>query len=532
MTPTIPIRKALADPALLGKTLTGVSWLAWRVILIAAMGEPLTDAERIVFKQLTNREREPLERVDELVAVVGRRGGKSRAAATLIVYIAALCRHRLVKGETGVALLIAPDMRQAAIALSYAAAILDQSPILKQLVASVTADTIALSSGINIEVRAASFRRLRGPTYIACVCDESAFWYSDELSANADTEILNAVRPGLSTTQGPLVIISSPHARRGVVWDAYKGHFGPEGDPEILVAQAASRTMNPSLPQSVVDRALERDRAHASAEFLATFRTDIESFIALEVVESCLGDYVERAPLPRQRYSAFVDPSGGSSDSFTLAVSHAEGERVIIDATREVKPKFSPEAVVDDFATLLKTYRIRTVRGDRYAGEWPREQFRKRGITYRVSDKSKSDLYRDALPLMNSGRITLPKSDRLVSQLVGLERRVSRAGRDSIDHAPGSHDDLANAVCGATDAADPGKKYHPPVARFGVYGDFTREEVARRGLRLFDFDPDGDDVREPTLLERSKTWSAPCVLEFSPEPSPSDGFTTRTQWEP
>ena len=36
-----------------------------------------------------------------------------------------------------------------------------------------------------------------------------------------------------------------------------------------------------------------------------------------------------------------------------------------------------------------------------------------------------------------------------LAQLCGLERRTARGGRDSIDHAPGGHDDLANAVAGA-----------------------------------------------------------------------------------
>ena len=48
----------------------------------------------------------------------------------------------------------------------------------------------------------------------------------------------------------------------------------------------------------------------------------------------------------------------------------------------------------------------------------------------------KSNLFRDMLPLLNSGHISLPRHDRLIAQIVGLERRVSRAGRDSIDHAP------------------------------------------------------------------------------------------------
>jgi len=50
----------------------------------------------------------------------------------------------------------------------------------------------------------------------------------------------------------------------------------------------------------------------------------------------------------------------------------------------------------------------------------------------------------------------LPRHDRLIAQIVGLERRVSRAGRDSIDHAPGAHDDIANAVSGVVGAIGSG----------------------------------------------------------------------------
>jgi hypothetical protein len=477
MKPTVTLRKALTDPSLLGNVLTGESWLPWRMLMIAAMGEPLNDDERTIFTKLTGRECEPLQRVEELEAVVGRRGGKSRAMATLATYIAGLCQHDLVPGERGVLLCIAPDQRQASITLDYATAAFEASPILRQLIANRTADTLELTKGITIEVRSASFRRLRGPTYIACIADEAAFWFSDEFSANADTEILNAVRPGLATTRGPLILASSPYARRGVLWETHKRHYGPDGDPLILVAQGTSRDFNPTLPQSVVDRAMERDRAAASAEYLAQFRTDIESFVPYEVVQACIGDHVEMAPLNEQRYSAFCDPSGGSADSFTMAISHRDGERVVIDATREVKPPFSPEAVIDDFATLLKTYRITRVVGDRYAGEFPRELFQKRGIAYVCAEKPKSDLYRDLLPLLNSGRVVLPRSDRLVNQLTGLERRVARSGKDSIDHGPGSHDDLANAVAGAADRVAVNRE--PPQPFFGTQGMAYTDEYAR-----------------------------------------------------
>src|SRR5208282_471543 len=85
----------------------------------------------------------------------------------------------------------------------------------------------------------------------------------------------------------------------------------------------------------------------------------------------------------------------------------------------------------------------------RYAGEWPREQFKKFGITYQVAEKPKSELYLAFLPLLNSGSVELLDDKRMVGQFVNLGRRVVRGGRESIDHPRGLHDDIANAVAGA-----------------------------------------------------------------------------------
>jgi phage terminase large subunit-like protein len=148
--PRITLRKALADPQLLGRTLSGESWHAWHALLIGAMGEKLTDEERETFRKLTGREREPGQRVEELVCVVGRRGGKSRAMATLACYVAGLCEHDLAPGESGVTLLIAPDQRQAKIALDYATAVFEGSPVLSQLVANRTQDELELKNGTSI----------------------------------------------------------------------------------------------------------------------------------------------------------------------------------------------------------------------------------------------------------------------------------------------------------------------------------------------------------------------------------------------
>ncbi len=130
----------------------------------------------------------------------------------------------------------------------------------------------------------------------------------------------------------------------------------------------------------------------------------------------------------------------------TLAIGHQEDDVAVLDAIRERRPPFSPEDVVLEFAELLTTYRIAEVQGDRYAGDWARERFREHGIAYELAAKPKSDLYRDLLPAINSRRIDLLEDARLIAQIVGLERRTARGGKDSIDHAPDAHDDLANSL--------------------------------------------------------------------------------------
>ena len=122
MIPRVPLREAFSDPNFLGTALAGDSWRSWRTLLIAAMGEDLRKDEREIFSKLTGRDREPLRRVDQFAAVIGRRGGKSRAVATLATYIAGLCEHSdaLVPGERGVLLCVALDQRVASLPFSVA----------------------------------------------------------------------------------------------------------------------------------------------------------------------------------------------------------------------------------------------------------------------------------------------------------------------------------------------------------------------------------------------------------------------------
>ena len=445
------------------------SWSAWRAFLKALFGLEMDAAEGALFSECTGRTARPPGGCNEAWLIVGRRGGKSLMMAAIAVFLAVFrdWSPYLVPGESALVQVLAVDRKQARVIHRYARALLVRVPALANLVAKDQDDVLELTNGIAIEITTATFRAVRGYTVVAALLDEIAFWRSDE-SANPDTETLNAIRPAMATVPGAVLIgASSPYAKRGVLYDAFRRHYGRDNSP-VLVWRAPTRTMNPTVPQAVIDEAMERDPASAAAEWLAEFRSDIETFVSQEAVDAAIcPDRRELPPLREHSYVAFVDPSGGSGNSMTIAIAHREADLGVLDAVREVRPPFSPESVVQEFAALLKSYDLASVQGDRYGGEWPRERFWQHGISYDPTDKPKSDLYREMLPLLNSGKLELLDLPRLRTQLIGLERRTARGGRDSIDHPPGAHDDIANAAAGALVRAAgelPGGEYRARLA--------------------------------------------------------------------
>ena len=351
-------------------------------------------------------------------------------------------------------LCLAQNRDTAGVVLQYVTAIFDETPSLAKMIISRTAKSLSLNNGIDIEIRSASFRGLRGVTSVAVVADECAFWYSDDTgSKNTDSEILNAVRPSLATTQGPLLIVSSPHGKFGAVYEAYSEHFGDKGDRKILVVNGTTREFNPLIKQETVDRALKSNYELNLAEYLWQLRDDVAGFISRDVVESCVvrGRH-ERLPIEGVSYTAFIDGAGGSGggDSFTLGISHREANGlVVLDMIRERRPPFSPAQVVVEFCADIKRYHCGVVHGDRYASEILAEQFRAAGLGYRPSERSKSDLYLDALPLLNSGKVELLDHPRMIAQVAALEQSTARSGKTTVDHPKNGHDDIANAACGA-----------------------------------------------------------------------------------
>src|SRR5262249_37782500 len=144
---------------------------------------------------------------------------------------------------------------------------------------------------------------------------------------------------------------------------------------------------------------------------------------------------------------ATVDAAGGSGrDSFAWAIGWRDPTdgRAIVARLGEQKPPFDPQATVKAIVNDLTPYGVTTVTGDAYSGDWVQSAFRRLGVNYIVSEKNRSELYVEALPVLTSRRCELPDHPKLLAQFSQLQRRSGATGKDAIDHRRGQHDDLSN----------------------------------------------------------------------------------------
>jgi hypothetical protein len=120
--------------------------------------------------------------------------------------------------------------------MRYIRGLLRAVPMLAATIEAERIESIDLNNRISIEVHTASFRTTRGYTVVAALLDEIAYWPSED-STSPDFEIINAIRPAMATVPGAMMLCaSSPHARRGVLWEAYHRHFGQESSSACLGA--------------------------------------------------------------------------------------------------------------------------------------------------------------------------------------------------------------------------------------------------------------------------------------------------------
>jgi len=440
------------DPQMLGLSLSP----AQETVLRAIYGLPLTDDQLELYRGCTGRSTYSGRPFGEVTVVAGARSGKdSRVVAPIVCYEAVFGGHdqHVARGEQAVIPLVAQDQRATRIAFGYIRSYLTNSALLAPLVQEVLASEIVLTNGVKIVCFPSTLSAIRGWSIPVGVMDEVAF-FRVEGQADADVEIQTSIRRGMIAFPSTrLVKISTPYMKGGVLFEDFTRAFGQD-DPDLLVWRASTQLMHPAIPSQRLDRERRLDPRRFAREFEAEFAEDVDAFLPAAWVDGAVewGRH-ERPPHDARQYVAAIDPFGGGPDAFTLVIVHTEGSdpaRLVVQDVMKgwERPRTGTvdlQGIVEQICTIVKQYRVTSVIGDRYAGQWVQQAFEARGLHYEEAP-DKAQAYLDVLPLFAQGRVQLLDDARLVRELKALERRPRHGGRDVVDHPRGGHDDYANAL--------------------------------------------------------------------------------------
>lgn len=502
-------------------------WTAWRSFLCALYALPMTNQELAIYRECTGRKMPPSRPAREVWCPTGRRARKSVIAALIGVFEGGFRDYSpyLAPGERAVIPILGKSMEEAQQIYTFTKGILSDDSLRHLLESEPGAGTIRLITRVDLRIRAVSLTAGRSKAIPLGLLDEVAFFATE--GAIPDVEVVRGIKPGMATIpDSKLFALSSPWGKRGLLYENFKLYHGAENEVaankmRVLVWKAPTLRMHRTTQlEGEIKDAFAKDPVGAAAEYGADFREDTDAFVLERVLDAAIVRGRHELAPGWENYFAFVDPSGGSSDSLALAIGHFKPDVllgpnepepievdfdphpkegvppppgcVVLDLVREWRAPFEPEEVSEQCALEIKRYGLRKVTGDKYGGKWPSAAFKKHDVIFYWSRKSKSELYREFLPTLNSGQVELldippGQPGHFKQQFLDLDRRVARGGNESIDHVPGVHDDVANAVAGVLVEAKvtgsrmraPARAVAPPTSTQEIHKRRIAEAIAR-----------------------------------------------------
>ena len=183
MTPVLSILEVMRESALFGLSFPMASWQAWIrcASVLFGLTADLADDDRTFIDGCLGGRSLPTQPVTEGWLIIGRRGGKSRFAALVAIFLACFRDYQsiLAPGEHGIVMIIAADRKQAGIVQRYVSGLLHTVPMLEALIAHETKESVEFTHRITIEIHTASYRSIRGRTVVGAICVEVSFWRSE-----------------------------------------------------------------------------------------------------------------------------------------------------------------------------------------------------------------------------------------------------------------------------------------------------------------------------------------------------------------
>lgn len=467
---------------------------AWVATIKAAYGSELTPAELELFRSLSGGLEPPEGGTDELLAVVGRRGGKSETIARLAVFEAIHGGHEiaLAPGQVAIIPIISPLREQGQQILNYATGIARLPQVAPLVDGEPTRDSIRFKSGIEIKIMTADAVNVSGPTVCLAVRDEYSKFPGPD-SATPDFEIDNSLRPALAPVVGAprrrLIGITSAYVQEGAAYTTDRDNFG-KPDSGLLVVRGTSQQYNPALDGAWLEK--ERKRVGQRVfdrEYLGVWQPAIfESWFGATAIENCRTARGILPPVLDIRYTAALD-LGWRSDGSALAIVHREkrdGRIVTVVDGIWYWPANStpPSAIVQRSARIIREYHAQAY-ADQHHFDTIKDSYAKAQVKLRESawkatgGHSKTTLFNLVRLQMLDGSVEFPNDADLFREFYSLAGRLRQSGVEELAARGSSGDDRVHAVVLAISEALERQPDRAPV--------LTLEEKIERDRELREF---------------------------------------------
>jgi hypothetical protein len=379
----------------------------------------------------------------QMVARVGRRGGKSSTLCRLAVVEAIYGGHEVPPGDIGVVAIVSARRPDALERLRTIAAILDAIGMKYE----ERGDSLYLASKrVVFTVFTASIAGVSGFTGIFILLDEVAKWRDSDTGANPAQQVIVSIRPTIATQpEARIAIISSPMGLLDAHADAFAlgdtalqtTAYAATWDANPTVSEEYTRTLEPdemvwqreykAIPQAENELSLLTD--HALSKLVRALRqpaaNEPEMFTAFDLL-----------PDPRHKYLATIDPAT-RGNAWTLSVCALSDERVRrVCMTREWRgTKNKPLKAGDVFkeiAQLIRPYGLRHVHSDQFSEDTLREIAAQHDVFLIVdtpwSAATKADAYDGLATLVREKLLEIPPSAVVKTDLLGIRTKLTRSG--------------------------------------------------------------------------------------------------------
>lgn len=438
------------NPVVLGLSFTKRP--AQKVILKALYGLPATKKELEIYSILTKGKGEytPGKEKTEAILALGARAGKSFIVSICALYEATVgwmnkdWKKTLSVGEFIYVCIVATRELQARkIIQENCLRMLEHSPMLKGLIKKSTDLEITLKNHVKIISGPCSSSALRGLPIIFLAMDEIAFFRIE--GPKADEAIFNSLRPRMAQFAGSkLFLISTAGSKQGLFFDFFNEGFNIQ---DRLTCQAPTDFVNPMIPKEFLEKEKIRDVDNYMREYEGIFAERMEAFFSFDMLNECFILPGDQKYISTFTYILGIDASGlAGRDLFGLAVSHRQGQKIIIDYAKSFNTK-NLDVIVNEIKDLKKNYNLRIAVIDRFSKGFVKAFLQKLDLAV-VIRPSLADIYINAKSLAISGNLVLPISKELKSGLLNTQAFYSKSNSLTIGHPrsdSSGHSDLADA---------------------------------------------------------------------------------------